>query len=607
MSRSLLFAALLSSLLGPWSIARAEETSEDRPPKSVSWRYDAVGRLVRNHQGQGKDSPPYVLLDKTGKPRCYITPGEGVDVRSLVNARVGVRGSVKAIAGDPLPHIVARGVRPVADPASTAAKPPDNMAGGQVELAAATEELVSPTAEPRNTMTSAPEEIDGGTIVEGGAGGGAMAGPNVGPQFHDEPGSFGQGDDLGHGDCEEGRCDHDCCPARPCGACIECCRANDPGMWWVRAEYLAWATKGMYIPALVTTGPNAQNPGILGEPGTEILFGDQTINNEIRSGGRISFGNWLDCSQTWGVGGEYFALEDERTNFFAESDANGVPTISRPFFTVFGFNADGTPKPAGENAELVALDDVIAGSVEVETSTAFQGAGGYLRYNICCKNMCWPACCCCDPCNASRGTPGGLRVGLIGGYRFYKLRDSVSITEDLRSLLTEEPGEFLINDRFSTSNKFDGAEIGFVVDARRACWTAELMGRIAIGGNKQRVRINGSTVITNSLADDGEYVGGLLALPTNIGNYNRSTFAVIPQLNANLGYNITRRLKVVCGYTLIYWSSVVRAGDQISLDVNETFIPRAFDMPEGPERPAFAWRNSDFWAHGVNVGLDFRF
>jgi hypothetical protein len=61
------------------------------------------------------------------------------------------------------------------------------------------------------------------------------------------------------------------------------------------------------------------------------------------------------------------------------------------------------------------------------------------------------------------------------------------------------------------------------------------------------------------------------------------------------------------GYSLIYWSSVARAGDQISLDVNQTYLPRAFDDPEGPARPAFAWRDTDFWAQGINLGLDYRF
>ena len=525
-----------------------------------------------------------------------------------MNLRVGVRGSVQAIQGDPLPNILARGVRPVEDTTAATAKPANSevVAASHAEAAAHQEELPLPSPHPDPAMMGAPETIQhGGEFRQGGGeivGPGDFAGPPS--QVFDD----GNMSLQGGGDCGAGCCGHASCPGNGCSACTVCCLANDPGMWWVRAEYLAWATSGMYIPPLVTTGPDADNPGILGEPGTEILFGDETINNGIRSGGRISFGRWLDPCQSWGLGGEYFGLRDESTTFLAASDAEGNPIISRPYFTVFGFNEDGSLKEPGENAELVALPDVVAGSVRVQSSTGFQGAGAWVRYNFCCKNMCWEDCDWCDPCrNPCGGIPGGIRVGMIGGYRFYRLNDSLRITEDLTSLDDDNPGNFLINDRFNTVNQFNGAEVGFVADLRKARWTLELLGKIAVGSNRQTVKIDGSTVITGSDADDGTYEGGLLALPTNIGTYNRSKFNVIPQLNANLGYNVTPKLRVLVGYTLIYWSSVVRAGNQVSLDVNETYIPRAFDEPEGPPRPAFAWRDTDFWAQGVNVGLDYRF
>jgi len=30
-------------------------------------------------------------------------------------------------------------------------------------------------------------------------------------------------------------------------------------------------------------------------------------------------------------------------------------------------------------------------------------------------------------------------------------------------------------------------------------------------------------------------------------------------------------------------------------------------VPTVPARPAFVFRGSDFWAHGANVGLEFRY
>lgn len=600
MSRTLTFAALMSAVLVSWnSFALADKTTEAPAARNSSWRYDAVGRLARNGNGS-KGAPPYVLIDKDGKPRCYVTPDAGVDVVDLVNLRVGVRGSVEAIDGDPLPHIVARGVRPVEGVTKAMhATSLEKQANADTAVKAAAFEEDLPTPQPDPVSSAGPEVIEGGEMMS----------PSGDPMQHPQVFQDGGVSMHGHGgECGGGCCGHDSCPGAGCAACAVCCMANDPGMWWVRAEYLAWATSGMYIPPLATTGPDEENPGILGEPGTEILYGDETILNDMRSGGRISFGRWLDPCQTWGLGGEYFALADQTADFFAQSDDEGSPIISRPYFTVYGFDADGELKPPGENAELVSLPDVLAGSLRVRSSTGFQGAGAWVRWNICCKNMCFSDCNWCDPCrDPCAGVPGGIRVGMLAGYRFYRLNDSVSITEDLTSLIEESPGEFLINDRFATRNQFNGAELGFVLEARKARWTAELLGKIALGSNRQTVRINGSTVITGSDGDDGTYEGGLLALPTNIGTYNRNKFAVIPQLNANLGYNITPRLRAIVGYTLIYWSSVVRAGDQISLDVNETYLPRAFDEPEGPPRPAFAWRNTDFWAQGINVGLDYRF
>jgi hypothetical protein len=566
---------------------------------------------MRNRAGGGNsNSPAFVLVDKTGKPRCYITPDAGVDLSDMVNQRVGVRGSVRAIDGDPMPLIMARAVRAVGDPAPPAtaatAATPSNKPATQTAAAAQPVQQAAHTNRVAQRPSPAAEELPAPQPVADPQFSGNVINDGQSEVFYSEPGEFAGP----HESCGCDMCNGDDCGSGHCNACISCCLANDPGRWWVRADYLLWSTKGMYIPPLATTGPSDENPGILGEPGTEILFGDQTINGATRSGGRISFGTWLDPCQTWGLSAEYFGLEDTGENFYAESDANGVPTISRPYFTAFGFNFDGSVKEPGENAELVSLEDVLRGSLRVETNTSLQGAGAFLRYNICCTDRCWDYCGLLDPCsvNPCGGVPGGVRVGVIGGYRYMRLGDGVSITEDLTSLSTvpAEQGSFWINDNFRSTNQFNGAEVGFIVEARRARWTMELTGRLALGNNSQTVQIDGTTIISGTPTDNGIYEGGLLALPTNIGTHKRDQFSAIPQLGINLGYNITPKLRAIVGYTFIYWGNVVRAGEQISLDVNETYIPRAFDEPEGPARPAFAWRETDFWAQGLNVGLDYR-
>ena len=129
---------------------------------------------------------------------------------------------------------------------------------------------------------------------------------------------------------------------------------------------------------------------------------------------------------------------------------------------------------------------------------------------------------------------------------------------------------------------------------------------VAIGATQQEVSISGETTIAPLVSPAETYPSGFLAQRSNIGVYDRTVFTMIPQLNTNLGYYLTPRLRTIVGYSLIYWGSVVRPGDQIDLDVNPALLPPELDPFTGPLRPEFAFRETNFWIHGINVGLDYR-
>ena len=99
--------------------------------------------------------------------------------------------------------------------------------------------------------------------------------------------------------------------------------------------------------------------------------------------------------------------------------------------------------------------------------------------------------------------------------------------------------------------------------------------------------------------------GGLLALPSNIGSYTANRFSVIPEVQANLGYQITENIRVFGGYSFLYWANVARSGGQIDLNVNPTLLPNN-GPPSGANRPAFQLHDTNFWAHGFNIGLEMR-
>ena len=126
-----------------------------------------------------------------------------------------------------------------------------------------------------------------------------------------------------------------------------------------------------------------------------------------------------------------------------------------------------------------------------------------------------------------------------------------------------------------------------------------------MGNTRSRVNINGSTTVTSPDQSPVTSNGGLLALPTNEGITEQNHFSVIPELGITLGYDLTCRLKATFGYSFVYWSSVMRPGDQIDTNVNASQLPPGtLSGVPAPERKAVL---TDFWRQGFNVGLDYRF
>jgi hypothetical protein len=65
------------------------------------------------------------------------------------------------------------------------------------------------------------------------------------------------------------------------------------------------------------------------------------------------------------------------------------------------------------------------------------------------------------------------------------------------------------------------------------------------------------------------------------------------------------RLQFTAGYSLIYWSKVARAGDQVDTSVNTT--QQSGGTLTGNPNPRFPYAFTDFWAQGANLGLEYKF
>ena len=384
--------------------------------------------------------------------------------------------------------------------------------------------------------------------------------------------------------------------------------AGSQGTVWGGAEFLYWSLKPGNTPPLATSGTLA-SLGALG-PGTTVLYGgDQDTN--WQPGARFTLGTWLDAGQTYGVEANFFFLNSSSDTFNVSSPGTaGSLILARPFFNVI---------TGLQDSQLVSFDDIVGGGIGITAGSFLQGAQLNGLTNLCSSCPCPTPCCpqqCCPPgCVQEIAyrpyAPSGHRVDLVSGLRYMDLGESLHIRENLTFLPTAPnppfvPGSTIdVTDSFETRNQFVGGQLGLRAERWSGAWFVNATGLVAVGSTHQEVRINGTTVFGGLGGPPIVQQGGLLALPTNIGTYSRDRFSVIPEVGINVGRQLSDSVRVYAGYSLMYWSSVVRPGDQIDFGINPTQLPTAAGpgVLVGPARPAFNFHETDFWAHGVNVGL----
>jgi hypothetical protein len=359
---------------------------------------------------------------------------------------------------------------------------------------------------------------------------------------------------------------------------------------WARTEFLSWWFKGSSAPPLVTTGPSDALP-TLDRPGTQVLFGNN-LPGEYHPGGRFTVGFGLpscDPCPTFGFEVSYFFTSQGGNNYAAGS--SGTPIVSRPFFNV----SSGTLVPVVEAVANPAGLGVapVSGSVAITNPSRLWGFEANGLCNLC-----------CDPCR-------GFRVDLIYGFRQLAFDEDLNITENLA--LQDGSGErIIVHDNFAARNQFYGGQLGLRGEKSWGCLFINGSAKVALGDMRSEVNINGTT--TDGLPGFPTLTapGGLLAQSTNSGQHLGNSFCVIPEAQLNLGCNVTRWLRAYVGYDYLYISQVARPGSQIDLAVNTNLIPTFAGgtllpaTPGGPARPAFVMNRTDFWAQGINVGLEFR-
>jgi hypothetical protein len=364
-----------------------------------------------------------------------------------------------------------------------------------------------------------------------------------------------------------------------------------PGRFLASGEFLLWWVKGGPLPVpLVTAGTATDlNPGALGQPGTTVLFGGKNVDYGVFPGGRFAGAYWFGADQTAGLEGAFFFLGQRSTTFRVASDSGGSPVLARPMIDA---------QTGEQAANLFAFPQGFAGGIAVSSSSELWGAEVNAVGNLVRRN--------------------GVSVDMLAGFRYLNLEEDLLINESatllpfgmagFNGVTVLPPATMGVMDRFAADNQFYGAQIGARARLRWGRLVADLLGKVAVGSTHEAVTINGTSSLTGPAGTTTTVAGGILALPTDSGRHTQNDFSVVPEGGITLAYQLTRHLYTSVNYTFLYWSDVVRPGNQIDRTVNSSLVPTSnnFGGPSFPPRPGFSFHESSFWAQGIGFGLEFR-
>jgi hypothetical protein len=335
---------------------------------------------------------------------------------------------------------------------------------------------------------------------------------------------------------------------------------------------LLWATRGVGVPPLVTTGPATAGPGVagaIGQPGTSAVFGNERMLDGLRAGLRVGAGGWFDDGHAVGADVRFYTLGNQSDNFAGV--ANGSNVVNVPQFT-----AGGVQFPI-----YVGFPGLTTGTVSATAQTRFLGGDANLLHEL--------------------TRAGGVGVSVFAGYRYLHLGDRLGVSFDAvptaaGAALLGAQARLMGEDDVRTRNDFHGGQVGLMIGGDVGRFAVGFRTSLAMGTTVSD--LDASRTRSVGVAPAAAGLAALLGSAANIpvfpvvqtgGRISDDYFAVVPEVGLKLGYRVTDHVVVSGGYNFLYWSKVRRAQDQFDLS------------------PAITGATTSFWAHGLSLGLDVRY
>lgn len=327
---------------------------------------------------------------------------------------------------------------------------------------------------------------------------------------------------------------------------------------------------------LVTQNNDPTSFAIIGQPGTQIIFGsgadDRHFDLSRLNGARWILGGWIDPACQFGIEGSGSSFAKEEAEFTASSVLTNSPAINVPFFSV---------TTASENVLVAARPNIVINQDSFRSSS-FEVNGLYRMNN-----------------------PGPFPLILSAGFRNINLYEKLTLTDSVYTIPFLPPNSALnVQDSFSAKTQFYGFQLGARTNFSYCDFLFEAKGEMAFGRNNQTLNIAGQTNVDNQTLIQPI---GLFAEPSNIGTFKRNQFTIVPELELKLGYDDIKYIHPFVTYDVMYLSHVLRPSENLDRNVNtsQNVLLGGTGILTGTPAPLANLHSTSIWMQGVSVGIEF--
>ncbi len=327
------------------------------------------------------------------------------------------------------------------------------------------------------------------------------------------------------------------------------------------AEYLFWLVKAQPLTGNLSLSISTPNQV-------------PQLHSDGLNGARFTVGAWLNPTHDVALEGNYLFLHQKN-----DKTAQTFPPVQIVVKPIF--------------------DGVVTESANVSSASSFQGAELNVRHQACTFD--WST----HDCPGLRG-----RLDFLGGFRFADLSENLSIggtTIFGTAPVLLADTTITTTDVFGTHNHLFAGQFGF--DGSLGWGRVNVTGyaKLALGDNRQNVNIDGTSHVSGPpVLGTFDATGGFFAQPSNTGRFRHDVFSMMPETGLNFSYQLGDHCRLSLGYTLLYFTNVVRPGQQIdTANANAAARPALFFLGGTRPEPVFdKFIETTFWAQGINLAVE---